>query len=259
VTACVASAAQAAERAGLIVHEDGALAFRHALVAAAIVDDLLPPERARLCLLAANATRQAHPDADEPWAVLAADLFARAGVTALADTARVWQATVAAYRGRAREVTQLLAGITERHALDIEVAEWGLCRAMLALVLEERAAALAAFAKADELARRLVPLLGNVAGGPRLLLELVDGTAQGPVTVAEPASFHVRWDRMHSGFCAAVLAGREGRTADAQAALAVAQDAATVYALHGPLYLRLVAEACWPANITAIAGGRPSR
>jgi hypothetical protein len=64
---------------------------------------------------------------------------------------------------------------------------------------------------------------------------------------------------MHSGFCAAVLAGREGRTADAQAALAVARDAATVYALHGPLYLRLVAEACWPANITAIAGGRPSR
>jgi DNA-binding CsgD family transcriptional regulator len=170
-------------------------------------------------------------------------LATRLGLTALADTARVWQATVAAHRGRAHEVAQLLAQVTDRHALDIEVAEWGLCRAMLALVLEDRAGARVAFAKADELAWRKAPLLGNVSGGPRLLLELVDGTPPGPVTVADPASFDVRWDRMHSGFCAAVLAGREGRATDAEAAFAIARDAAAVYALHGPLYLRLAAEA----------------
>jgi DNA-binding CsgD family transcriptional regulator len=170
------------------------------------------------------------------------NLARRLGLTALADTARVWQATVAAYRGRAREVTQLLAGISEHHALDIEVAEWGLCRAMLALVTEDRAGALAAYARADELARRKAPLLGNVTGGPQLLLELVEG-APGPDSVADPASFDVRWDRMHSGFCAAVLAGRQGRPGDAEAALATGRDAAAVYALHGPLYLRLAAEA----------------
>jgi hypothetical protein len=58
-----------------------------------------------------------------------------------------------------------------------------------------------------------------------------------------PETFDVRWDRMHSGFCAAVLAGREGRAGDADAAFAIAREAAAVYALHGPLYLRLVAEA----------------
>jgi DNA-binding CsgD family transcriptional regulator len=155
----------------------------------------------------------------------------------------VWQATVAAYRGRAREVTQILAGISEHHALDIDVAEWGLCRAMLALVSEDRAGALAAYARADELARNRAPSFGNVTGGPRLLLELAGGASPVPASVAGPDSFDVRWDRMYSGFCAAVLAGRQGRAGDAEAALAMGRDAAAVYALHGPLCLRLAAEA----------------
>jgi DNA-binding CsgD family transcriptional regulator len=117
---------------------------------------------------------------------------------------------------------------------------------MLALVEEDRAAALAAYARADELARRRSPLLGDVVGGPRLLLQLVDRSAPAlPALPAlpDPGSFDVLWDRMHAGFCAAVVAGRAGRRDEAMSAVEAGRAAAQPYALHGPLYLRLVAEA----------------
>jgi DNA-binding CsgD family transcriptional regulator len=75
------------------------------------------------------------------------------------------------------------------------------------------------------------------------LLALVDGDAPHDLELPDPAGLDVRWDRMHHGFCAAVHAGRVGHAQDAEAAFAVAREAAAAYALHGPLYLRLVAEA----------------
>jgi DNA-binding CsgD family transcriptional regulator len=167
----------------------------------------------------------------------------RQGRTALADTARVWLATCFAYRGQRAEMEAQLARVCDPSALDIETATWGLCRAMCALVEEDRAAALRALETAGEIVRRRSPLMGDVAGGPRLLLQLVDGSAPADAVAPDPSAMQVRWDRMHAAFCAAVVAGKLGRRTEAEAALGVAREAAAVYALHGPLYLRLVAEA----------------
>ncbi|WP_412537886.1 AAA family ATPase [Longispora sp. K20-0274] len=59
-------------------------AFRHTLTADALLNDLLPPERAALARRAADAVEHAHPDPGDRWLTLAADLRCAAGQNALA-------------------------------------------------------------------------------------------------------------------------------------------------------------------------------
>lgn len=73
--------------AALVVVEEPGFAFRHALTADAVLDALLPPERARLSHLAANAVEAAHPALEGEWGVVAADL--RAGAGQRGDAARL--------------------------------------------------------------------------------------------------------------------------------------------------------------------------
>jgi DNA-binding CsgD family transcriptional regulator len=166
------------------------------------------------------------------------------GLGPLTATAVAFQAAVAAHRGRRAEMERLLARLAPADRGDLAVTEWGFCRAVLALVEEDRPGALAACARADEAARRAPALMGNVSGGVWLLLRLVDGKAQpDEADDQDPDAFDVRWDRMHAGFTRAVALGRRGRADEAIAALSRGREAADPYPLHAHLYLRLAAEA----------------
>jgi DNA-binding CsgD family transcriptional regulator len=166
------------------------------------------------------------------------------GLTALAATAVMFQAAIAAHRGRRAEMERLLSRLTSRDRGDLAVAEWGFCRAMLAVVEDNRPAALEACAQADLAARRAPALMGNISGRLWLLLRLVDGSADPSETGDErPDDFDVRWDQMHVGFVQAVARGRSGRHQAAGAMLERALEAAAPYPLHRHLYLRLTAEA----------------
>jgi DNA-binding CsgD family transcriptional regulator len=77
--AVVLQGLRAAVAVALIVVEDDEFRFRHALTVDAVLESLLPPERARLSRTAAEAVQAAHPDLEDSWCVLAADLRAAAG------------------------------------------------------------------------------------------------------------------------------------------------------------------------------------
>jgi tetratricopeptide (TPR) repeat protein len=59
--------------------EDPGFRFRHALTREAVLQDLLPPERAELAARAARAIQRAHPGLPGPWCERAADLQELAG------------------------------------------------------------------------------------------------------------------------------------------------------------------------------------
>jgi DNA-binding CsgD family transcriptional regulator/tetratricopeptide (TPR) repeat protein len=74
----VLSALRSAVDAQIVSPEDSAegpaFRFRHALTREAVLEDLLPPERAELAARAAEAIQRAHPGLPEPWCERAADL-----------------------------------------------------------------------------------------------------------------------------------------------------------------------------------------
>jgi DNA-binding CsgD family transcriptional regulator/tetratricopeptide (TPR) repeat protein len=79
----VLSALRAAVNAQIVSTEDSAegpaFRFRHALTREAVLEDLLPPERAELAARAAEAIQRAHPGLPGAWCALVADLQALAG------------------------------------------------------------------------------------------------------------------------------------------------------------------------------------
>lgn len=75
----VLDALRAAIAVGLVVADGDGFAFRHALTATAVLDELLPPERVALSRRAARAMTDHEQELDGPACVLAADLFALAG------------------------------------------------------------------------------------------------------------------------------------------------------------------------------------
>jgi DNA-binding CsgD family transcriptional regulator/tetratricopeptide (TPR) repeat protein len=79
----VLSALRSAVNAQIVSPEDSpegaAFRFRHALTREAVLEDLLPPERAELAARAAQTIRRAHPGLPGPWCERAADLQELAG------------------------------------------------------------------------------------------------------------------------------------------------------------------------------------
>src|SRR6266511_2632337 len=79
----VLSALRSAVNAQIVSPEDSAggpdFRFRHALTRDAVLEDLLPPERAELAARAAQAIQRAHPGLPGPWCERAADLQELAG------------------------------------------------------------------------------------------------------------------------------------------------------------------------------------
>src|SRR6266536_2138967 len=79
----VLSALRSAVNAQIVSPEDSAggpaFRFRHALTRDAVLEDLLPPERAELAARAAQAIQRAHPGLPGPWCERAAELRELAG------------------------------------------------------------------------------------------------------------------------------------------------------------------------------------
>ncbi|MFD5082427.1 AAA family ATPase [Kitasatospora sp. NPDC058406] len=157
-------------------------------------------------------------------------------------------ATLAAHRGRGRETERELARFRQAGGEEsfLMPLRYGLCRAVGALLAEDRAGATA------ELAAGLVweqehPSVFYLAGrhGLHPLLEVADGRwgrAELDRAVASPAA-ELAWNRQFLGFAEAVLLGREGRPAEATRAVTEARLTAAPFPLAHHLALRLTAEA----------------
>jgi tetratricopeptide (TPR) repeat protein len=122
----------------------------------------------------------------------------------------------------------------------------GLARAFCALLEENRPLALRELGlalAAEEQSPTIFQLTGR--HGLHLLLQVLEGTAGPPeyqAITAAPVS-RLRWDRQFAVFAGAVLAGRAGRDADADAAVAEAMRLGAPYPGGRNLGLRLVSEA----------------
>jgi ATP/maltotriose-dependent transcriptional regulator MalT len=164
--------------------------------------------------------------------------------------ARMAMATLYAHQGRRAEMTQQLDEFS--HIGGAETPEYPLCvglaRTFCALLEED-------IAKADEeLALVLAtqaehPTTFYLAGqhGTHLLLGVLAGTAGWPEyrAITQTAPGRMRWNRQFSLLAEAVLHGRDGHTAEAEHAVAQAQQLAEPYAMTRHLGLRLVAEAAY--------------
>ncbi|GAB3463121.1 hypothetical protein GCM10027436_73830 [Actinophytocola sediminis] len=160
----------------------------------------------------------------------------------VARHALLTRATVAAHQGRRRELERAL---TEFRAADGELAQERPLRVMCALLEEDRDRVLA------ELAGALTdtgenPSTLHVSGryGLYLLLRVLFGEAgwDDYDRAANSSTGRMRWNRQFVVLAHAVLLGRSGRTVDAVAAVARAQDLAVPFAMARHLGLRLVAE-----------------
>ncbi|MFB6893933.1 AAA family ATPase [Kitasatospora sp. NPDC056327] len=157
-------------------------------------------------------------------------------------------ATLAAHLGRTREMEHELARFRQAGGEEsfLTPLRYGLCRAVGALLAEDRAGARA------ELASGLAweeehPSVFYLAGrhGLHPLLEVAEGRwgrAELNRATAAPAA-ELAWNHQFLRFADAVLLGREGRAAEAARAVAAARPAAASFPLAHHLALRLTAEA----------------
>jgi len=170
----------------------------------------------------------------------------RLGLAPLVSAALVFQAVAASCEGRRSQAEALIEQAGGAASGDLAVWVWGVCRALLALLDEDRPAALAAFERAAEADRRAPALTTDPFSGEWLLLRLVEGTAGeddlGALDRLVPGSlFH----RVTEGAARAVVLGRAGRGEEATAAFAAANAVTEGFPLYRHLHLRLVGEAAF--------------
>ncbi|MFJ5229468.1 helix-turn-helix transcriptional regulator [Kitasatospora sp. NPDC088391] len=158
------------------------------------------------------------------------------------------RAAVAAHQGRRVEMAEVLAEFDRwdgAGSLQLPLAH-GNCRAVCALLEEDRELALAEFDRARRWeARHPTVFYLNGAYGLHPLLRALTG-ADSPERHAETAAEHaagLAWNRQFERLAHAVHLGRAGRAAEAGAAVAEAARAARPFAMARQLGLRLVAEA----------------
>ncbi|MCS0636706.1 AAA family ATPase [Streptomyces sp. LP05-1] len=157
-------------------------------------------------------------------------------------------ATLAAHRGHRRERDAALARLRRAGGDESPLVplERGLCRAVGALLEEDRARALAELDAALEW-ESAHPSLYYLGGrwGLRPLLRVLSGAAgrEEYAAVAEAPGAGLAWNRSFLGVADAVLRGREGDPGGAARALAEAQRAAGPFPVVRHLALRLAAEA----------------
>jgi DNA-binding CsgD family transcriptional regulator len=154
---------------------------------------------------------------------------------------------VAAHRGRRAEVTELLAGYERLGGRDCEFtsAVWGFGLAFCSLLEEDRDRALAELDHAVGSEANRPPQYLSYTHGPRLLLAVLagqEGREEYRRLVAS-ARGRARWNRQFLVLAGAVLAGREGDLAGADAAVRDFRELARPYPLAHHLGLRLLGEA----------------
>jgi DNA-binding CsgD family transcriptional regulator len=160
----------------------------------------------------------------------------------------VISATLAAHRGRRREMEQALLTFqkSDGGASFLTPVVFGLCRTLCALLEEDRAQAMV---ELDAVAawERTHPNLFYLSGshGLRPLLEVLAGSADraGYEAVAAAPAAELAWNRQFLRLAHAVLLGREGRSEDALAAVEGTRQTAGLFPMAHHLGLRLVAEA----------------
>ena len=158
------------------------------------------------------------------------------------------RATLAAHQGRRREME---AALLDFQRLDGERSQeqpmaLGMARAFCALLEENRDRARDDIADAlasDDVNPTTFSLFGRHGLG--LLLGVLEGDADWSRydEFRATAQGAMRWNRQFVELAQAVLLGRSGRTAEAEAAVVAAQRSAAPYAMARHLGLRLVAEA----------------
>ncbi len=158
------------------------------------------------------------------------------------------RAILAAHRARRRDMDAAFGELRRwggDHAQHTPRA-YGLARAWCALLEENRPRALRELSlalAAEQKSSTIFQLTGRY--GLNLLLRAMDGhadLAEHDAITATPAS-RLRWDRQFAMFAHAVLAGRAGRTEEAERSLATAIALAAPYPTARHIGLRLVAEA----------------
>jgi DNA-binding CsgD family transcriptional regulator/tetratricopeptide (TPR) repeat protein len=111
--AVAAAALEAGVRQELLVHEAGALRFRHALTREALRETVLPPRRAELAARALAAVEAAHPGLPDMWAGVAAELAAQSGSSARAGDLLAVAGTRALAQGALATAAETLERATE--------------------------------------------------------------------------------------------------------------------------------------------------
>ncbi len=149
----------AAVAAGLLVSEDGGLAFRHELVRDAVLEASLPPERAPLAEAAFAAVVAAHPEVEGPWADVAAELALAAG-----DRDRAARLRIASGRASLARGALATAVVTLRQA--VELLPDGPRRAEADLLLLEAMAYAGRFDEAWQVGGRLTHELAARGADP---------------------------------------------------------------------------------------------
>jgi DNA-binding CsgD family transcriptional regulator len=183
-----------------------------------------------------------------PEAVAAAEqarqLAAPLGATQAVAAATAVEGVAYGLAGRRTEMEQRLRRAIELAPDDPDIAAYALggARGLAALLFEERAEALAAFARARELG---APIRAADPWHTAVLVRAVQGDATVPEIEAEQARATVgaRFSATWLGYARAVALAAAGDPAAAEAAFRGAERAADRYPLFRAIALRLVAEA----------------
>jgi DNA-binding CsgD family transcriptional regulator len=183
-----------------------------------------------------------------PEALAAAEqarqLAAPLGATQAVAAATAVEAVAHGLAGRRAEMEQLLRRAIELAPDDADIAAYatGGARGVVALLFEERAEALAAFARARELG---TPIRAADPWHTALLVRAVQGDATVSEVEAEQAEATVgaRWPGAWLGYAHAVTLAAAGDATAAEAAFRKAERAADRYPLFRAIARRLAAEA----------------
>ncbi|HYQ66195.1 helix-turn-helix transcriptional regulator [Actinophytocola sp.] len=166
----------------------------------------------------------------------------------VAANLQLTRAVLAAHRGRRQELADATAEFhrgQEEGSPDLPLL-LGLADAFCALLDEDRPRARDALARLRGAARNN-PTTFCIAGryGLELLVDVVDGAADWPgyEEISASVMSTMRWNNQFVHLAHAVLLGRAGRPAEAEAAVAAALAAGSLYPVPTHLGLRLVAEA----------------
>jgi DNA-binding CsgD family transcriptional regulator len=174
----------------------------------------------------------------------ARQLAAPLGASQVVAAATALEATAHGYAGRRTDMEQGLRRAIALAPDDADIAAWatGGSQGLVALLFEERAEALAAFAHARELG---APIRAADPWHPALLVRAVQGDATVSEVEAELARATVgaRFPAMWLGYAHAVTLAAAGDRTAADAAFRTADRAAGRYPLFRAIALRLAAEA----------------
>ena len=197
--------------------------------------------------LAAVLTMTARFDGASAVAGAAGQTAGRLGLRPIEAASQMLLGLIAAYQGRRRDMDRRLAAAEALAPddADLRAGAWGLGRGMLALLEEDRPAAIRAFARARAEAPDQHARILNPYQGPELLLQALAGqvTAGQVEQAAASAVRAARWPQLWAGTTLAIVRGADGDQPGDGQALAAALEAGDRYPIFCAIAQRLAGEA----------------